>query len=376
MRHIQDDLEIEVINSEARLDELEHEYLAFQNRCNASIYSSYVFVRTAWRHFHSDRDRLFIIFFRLANQVVAIAPFKIAIERFFFAPLRVMRFISQWGEGDGPSIITSIEQSLIWTQIEKFLSDTYKQWDLIVLPEQPVESPLHKGTIFNSGTFRKRIGALGQSHYIALGDSWDAYLAARTSKARANWTRGRKKLFALDQPCSFECIVAPEQISAAIERYIALEQLSWKKGKDFSVGGNATQFEFYKDLLTRLATGRMAALYFIKYGTEDIAATIIYKYKRTIYAVQITHADKFHQLSPGLLLFVEVLRELFESDFSELDFLGFEPTTNRRHWKIDWASGSRQRVNVNVYRNGLRVYAHAIEKKISSLVLRKLNTAN
>ncbi|MDY0039971.1 MAG: GNAT family N-acetyltransferase [Desulforhabdus sp.] len=376
MRHIQDDFEIEVIDSEARLDDLEPEYLNFQDRCNASIYSSYLFVRTAWRHFHSDRDQLFVLVFRLAHQIAAIAPFKIAVEKIYFAPLRVIRFISQWGEGDGPSIITSIDESLIWTQIEKFLSDTYKIWDLIVLPEQPVESPLHNGTIFNTGTFQKRIGALGQSHYIALGDSWDAYLAARTKKARANWTRGRKKLFALDQPCSFECIVSSEQISTAIERYVALEQRSWKKGMDFSVGGNETQSGFYKDLLTRLSSRGMAALYFITYGTEDIASLITYKFKRTIYAVQITHSDKFQQLSLGLVLFVEVLKELFGSGFSELDFLGFESTANRRHWKIDWASGSRQRVTLNVYNNGWRVYAYALEKMIRSRLSRKPNSIN
>ena len=75
---------------------------------NPSFYSTFPFVYTAWKHYRSENDQLFILVVRRDATLVGIAPFRIEsvkvgnIRLLRGMRLRVIRFIAEWGSGDKP----------------------------------------------------------------------------------------------------------------------------------------------------------------------------------------------------------------------------------------------------------------------------------
>ena len=356
------ELRIDLITSEEAFVEVKDEWdQLIEKSINSSFYATYPFVYTAWKHYRSENDQLFILAVRRGTTLVGIAPFRIKsvklgnISLIRGIRLRMIRFIAEWGNGDKPSIVTIEEPEIMWNRIFQFLIKDYTQWDMISLAEQPASSPVLKQRVFSNIWYSGRVVPESTSYYISITGTWEEYIMKRKNTQRT-WKKDRKKLFSRPEGVYFQCFEDPDAVPGALKRFIAIEQSGWKKNSDFSVGGSEKQKAFYEELLIQLAHKNMVAIYLLTLGTTDIAGALRYKYNDTIYASQITYNSLYSEYSPGVILNAEIIKTLFGTHYQEYDLLGFRGEENSL--KKNWSTGVQQTITIQIYKKSLYMFLY------------------
>jgi hypothetical protein len=349
-----EELKIELIASEEAFLSLKDEWDALIDKSsNPSFYTTYPFVYTAWKYFKSENDQLFILLVRRDATLVGIAPFRIqSMEAANIRLLRVIRFIAEWGGGDKPSIVTTEEPERMWDRIFQYLSNEYSLWDMISIAEQPANSPVLNQKILGNIRYSTRIVPEFTSYYVPITGTWEEYLKTRGKNTQRTLRYSRKKLFSLPEGVYFQCVEDPEILPEALERYIRIEQSGWKKNLDFTIGGSEQNMLFHKELLKHLADRHMVAIYFLTSKTTDIASTILYKHKSTVYSARITYRPTYAKYSPGVILNTEIIKTLFGTHYQECDFFGFDGE-GKNTFKKTWCSGTLQIVTIQIYKKSL-----------------------
>lgn len=356
---------VEIIDSLDDLDAIREEYIALFERARApSLFCSFQFVRTDWVHFHGESDRLFLLAIRDARQLVGIAPFVIEPEMLLSRfPFRVIKFITEWGDGDKPRIVTTLDDALMWGVIERFLSSDFRAWDAIALDEQPPDSGVLAPAVFRTSSFLVRRTPGVWSYRAAIGGGWTDYVAALKGKVRGDWARCKRRLSEHAQPLRVECFEGVDDIGQALERYVALERKTWKGGASFSIGGKPEQLAFYTDLVQQLAPAGMVAICFLISGPEDGAANMVFRGGGTVYGAHICYDPSLAKFSPGVILNAEVMKRHFDSGYRFFDFLALQGGDSDSRFKAAWATESQELAGINIYKRGLRLLLYRVDQR-------------
>lgn len=364
-------LSIELITSEESFVAIKDEWdQLIEKSYNSSVYDTYPFVYTVWKHYRSENDQLFILVVRRGETLVGIAPFRI--ERVKLGNMRLIReirlrrirFIAEWGNGDKPSIVTTEEPELIWETIFQYLNKDYTQWDIISLAEQPENSPVLNQKLLSNIWYSLMVLPESTSYFISITGTWDEYIKKRKNTQRT-WKKDRKRLFARPEGVDFQCFDDPDNLSGALHRFIGIEQSGWKKNSNFSIGGSEKQKVFFEELLIQLAQKNMAAIYLLTLGNTDIAGALRFKYNTTIYASQITYDPLYAEYSPGVILNAEIIQSMFGTHYKKYDLLGFKGEENSL--KKNWSTGSQQTIRIQVYKKTLFSLLYANEDSLKHM---------
>lgn len=356
-RSNKNNLEIEVISSEKGLHEIETDWNRLISKCKKpSIYSSFIFVKTAWEHFSElKRDHLFIILVKRKSEIIAIAPFRIETYNICYASMRVVRFISEWN-GDRPGIITCEDENNIWRTIICYLENDFKDWDILDLAEQTCDCGLFDLISKNIKKRHSRIELETTSYYIK-NMNWEEYQKNWSKNTRRMLKRKEKKFYSLSPKIEFQCYRDPDDIQDSFIRFVAIEKDSWKRGKPFTVGGKSYQRSFYQDLFSRFAKHKMISIYFLSVDGKDISGQIIYHFNNMSYSVQIAYRQEYADYSPGIVLEKMVLKHLLKSDlYHEIDMLGMQKRYGDQPHKKHLATNKRDTYRVRICRSNLRLF--------------------
>jgi CelD/BcsL family acetyltransferase involved in cellulose biosynthesis len=365
------ELSIEIIDTENEMIERKKVWEQLLSECiEPTIYSGFTFVHTAWRQFKNPNDELFIIVVKQENDAVAIAPFRIEHQKFLGLPsIRIIRFIAEWGEGDKPRIISKIPVELVWKRIYLFLHKEYRRWDSLYLLEQNKATLDITQYIFNGSIYSQRSESLSNSYFISMAGSWDEYVNSLGSKTRQNWRKCRRLLEENFSGISFERFGDSSQILQALDRYILLEQSGWKKGMEFSVGGNDRVKSFYKELIDQLALRKMVSIHFLTDNHKDISSAIIYHCKDHLYGAHIAYDREYSKYSPGIMLNSEIIKSNFQSRFDVFDLLGLQNAEKKPHFKKSWATGEIENYNITINRRSGRMIIKSLVRWLEKLLL-------
>jgi CelD/BcsL family acetyltransferase involved in cellulose biosynthesis len=354
-------MNIRLVDSEAEFDALEEEWNRLADRTSASIFSSFDYVRLAWKHFHKPTDRLLILVLEDETSVVGIAPFYITRYRRRGIPYRTVRFIAAW-EGDRPRILAQVSDIQFWARILSFL-DAYPPWEALDLAEQPLE--MRDG---NCGPCLARSGwywdyaADATSWFVSLQGSWDEFLKGIKTKVRTNWRNRTKRLLALG--VERECITDVGEIQKALARFIKLETSGWKHEAGIGVAKDERHQGFYDELLIRLAREGKASIYLMKVANEDVAGAIIFGKGEILYERHIAYKPAYSVYSPGIILRAEILKAHFGGQYKEYDMLGLSNNDAGQRHKSDWATGRRESAHWTGYRVYSRLLPLIIAKRL------------
>jgi hypothetical protein len=337
---------------------------------NSTVFVTYSFIHTAWKHFHGKNDQLFILIIRRGTTLVGIAPFRI--ERITLGNvsllkkvyIRVIRFIGEWG--DKPALLTIEKPEIIWKVIFQYLNENYSQWDMISLAEQPESSPILDQRIVKSIKWSSKIYPEAISYNISINGTWEDYLKTRGKNTRRTFRINRDKLCNLPEEVELHCVEDPKKIADALQRFISIEQSGWKKNLDFTIGGNEKNKEFYKELLVQLANQNMASIFFLSSRTSDIAAEILYKKQNYAFLAKTTYREEFSKYSPGVILRAEIIKSLFEGQYRQCDLLGFQ-TEEKNTLKKNWSTGTLQTIRIQIYKKNLRTLLYANEDALKQV---------
>jgi CelD/BcsL family acetyltransferase involved in cellulose biosynthesis len=265
-------MKIRIVNTDSAFDAMEEAWNRLSDQTAPNFFSSFDYVRTAWKHFRSPDDRLCILVLSEGPSVVGIAPFYIGIGRYgrWGVPHRAIRWIATW-EGDRPRLLVDGDEGIFWNEILCFMKSKKRSWDALDLVEQPMDGPeggVHS-FVSHSGWYWEKVPD-ATDYYISLEGSWDDYLKGLSADTRKTWRRRTKRLSSTLGSYAVEKISDPRQMKDALVRFVHLEQSGWKAEAGIGIGKNKRHLTFYEDLLFRLAGKGQAWVYFLKIKEEDI----------------------------------------------------------------------------------------------------------
>ncbi len=373
------DLRIKCVDSEKDFVDIQCEWDALSEKSiNPSLYATYTFVYTAWKHYRNENDQLFILTIRRGATLVGIAPFRIEsrklgnIRLLKGVNIRVIRFISEWGGGDKPSILTTEEPEILWDAIFQYLITDYTKWDMISLAEQPENSRVLHQRLFSNIRYSTKVLTESVSYYISITGTWEDYLKTRGRNTRRYWKIRREKLLNLPVGVNFQYFEDPGILPEALQKFLSIEQSGWKKNHDFTIGGNEINKRFYEELLMRLAEKKMVTIHLLTSTTTDIAAAIVYKIHDNAYIAKITYREEYSAYSPGIIMSSEIIKTLFGTHYKECDFLGFKGE-EKNNLKNNWSTGTLQTITIQIYRKSLCMFLDMYGYKIKNLLRIKSN---
>jgi CelD/BcsL family acetyltransferase involved in cellulose biosynthesis len=358
----------ESANELAALGEAWHE---LADRCDAlSLYSTYDYVRIAWKHFSTPRERLFVLSLYDGETLKAIAPFLITTRTLNRIPVRTIAFVAAW-EGDRPSLVAPQCEPAAWDAVYSFLAARYRAWDVLDLVEQPRDS--YQCT--QVGFLKDRAFHCEQSHdstnyYIDVSGSWDSYYGALSASVRKRHRKRTRQLEELPGGLSIETIVEPDRIAGALQRYADLERLGWKAAHGIGLHANGPLRRFTEEFTTWAAERGQAAIYFLRSGDKDIAAYVDYRHRDVVYARHTAYDPAFGKFAPGIHLKAEIVRSLFGAGLREFNELGMHPLEGPPMFKVEWASGTRETRQVLVVRKSPRTLPIVWARRIRGWIRR------
>lgn len=308
-----------------------------------SVFLTFDYLFTAFRTFHAAHSQLFLIVLRSCdNELIGIAPFRRSKRQYRGFTLVVVEYVATW-EIDKPYIIArnGLEDHC-WGEIFKVLDSNSAKWDVLELIELPdcLGGVKKLPILFRAPYYRCVVTQGPDCPYIDLTMSWDEFL----SRHRA-FKKTLKRLSKLPSGYHIFTYDAPDTIACGIDRYMKLEELSWKNGIQ-GLRKNRWHLEFYRAVLHALALKRRVAIRVLTTGDDLIAAIICCELKDTVYIHQTVYNQNYAQLSPGTMFMGLVIREYMKAGtFKTADLLcGFA------HYYKPWACRIVGTSGVQVYR--------------------------
>lgn len=360
-------MKIRVVDTESGFDALEEEWNRLSETTSASIFSSFDYVRIAWKHFHKPTDRLFILVFSDEATILGIAPFYIRHSAKWGIPYRIIRLIASW-EGDRPRILTTRSERETWSTMLNFLEKDFADWEALELIEQPIEGLTGVGWSFLS-----RSGWYWESqpdsvdYYISPEGSWEKFLIRLSSTTRRNWRKQTRRLSAAPGGYAVERIADPGRVREALARFKAIEQSGWKAQAKIGVAKDERHQRFYDDLVIRLADKGQVVFHFLTTGQDDAAGCFSFSCRNIIYGRHIAYSPAYAAYSPGMLILAEWAREGFVGPWQELDLLGVKEDGSSYNYKKHWATGKRETIRWTGFRVWSRLLPLIAAKRLKRL---------
>ena len=362
------DLQIGLIDNLEGWSQLEPYWETLQAASpGCSVFQAYPYLRTWWDCLGSAGELFIIVAMRDAVPV-AIAPLQITRNKQLWARARTVSYIGQPSESDRP-ILLGATDAVMAEAIADYLLRLKDRWDSIVLFEQPLDSAL-------VSALRHR---LRQAHYltaqidgnecpyIALQGSWADYLASRTKAFRKSLKRRRTQLEGMGR-LEFESVCGPDN-DAALERYRAVEDRSWKRAQNLGIARSERHWRFHQQLARCPGAAEWMRFGFLKLDGQDIAATLGLVWRRRFYSLHVAHDAAQVDTSPGVVLTALELEPLFsEGSCDFYDFLGGFLANKR-----SWSTGSQRTTALFGDRPALRSLTfHLVYFRLKPLLRRLL----
>jgi CelD/BcsL family acetyltransferase involved in cellulose biosynthesis len=370
-------MKVEIADSLGKLTKLEGAWNGLTAQClSPSLYSSYDYNLIAWKHFSNEKDQLLILLLYDGAELKAIAPFCITRQKINGIPFRAIKFIAAW-EGDKPSIIAPACEEAAWNVIYSFLSKEFLAWDLLNIAEQPHDSILYTHFAFlNDKSYFCQISHDSTSYYVDLTSEWEPYLEARSASVKKRLRKRSKMLNELPGGLSVETILEPERVTEALDRFAALEIMSWKGEVGVGIHKDEASRGFYEEFTRYSAEKKQAEIYFLKIADRDIASYINYLYGNVVYARHTAYDPNYSKFAPGIYLKSYILQSHFGTEFIEFDEMGMHPNKGEPLGKVEWASGTRETRQFIVLKKNIKLMPIILGKKVKSYIRKMSKSKN
>jgi CelD/BcsL family acetyltransferase involved in cellulose biosynthesis len=328
--------EIAVIRTEAEWASLESSWDALLRQTpDCTVFQTYSYLRTWWQ-FLGWKGELCIVVARRGGVPVAIAPLQLSYSRWLGRDMRCLGFIGQPSEIDRPTVLAAPEENEAVAAIAAYLAERRDLWDCVVLQEQMQGSPFASGLAecLQRARFNVSIVSGQDCLFTAVAGSWNAYLSGKSRSFRKSLKRKHAQLEERGS-LTFEG-GTPADPDQALERYLEVEDASWKASAGQGAGKTSAHRAFNRALLRGAVPGAQPQCSFLRVNDETIAATFGLVFARRFYSLHIAHDASWNDFSPGVVLTSMELEQAFKDrHYDVFDFLGGFPTNKR-----SWATGA------------------------------------
>ncbi len=324
---ITSDLETTVISDPAAFAALAEDWGMLFSSCPGSgPFQSFIWNQVTWRHCSAGAS-LAVITVREKGRLVGVGPFvarrRLGVEHIF--PIGFDQFAYL-----GPLVLPGrddVAQAIATAFAERF-------------PHGLLHIPYFQCRDEGLAVMLARLSTLGWGscswarnvcHYLCETEGYEKFLATKSSKARYNLKRERKKL---EEAGTVEIrLCQGDEINEqVVERVAAIQKRSWL----FRRGQEPLGSPYYRELLPSMGKLRLADVYLMTLGGKDIAFVLNYHSGRENICSCVGFDEAFAQLSPGKVMMNSVVQTILDRGDHVLDFLFGDA-----EYKQFWASRSR-----------------------------------
>lgn len=160
-----------------------------------------------------------------------------------------------------------------------------------------------------------------RSPFITIREPWESYLAHKSRSFRYALQRKRRALEGVGA-VSMRWYGAGDTVAELLESIATIESSSWKAQEQMAITGSEQETRYYAALLPWLAERDALTANVLFVGEEPTAYSLCYRWGGRIAQMKTSFDERFQNVSPGLIVNAEAIRNAFESGAREFDFLG------------------------------------------------------
>jgi CelD/BcsL family acetyltransferase involved in cellulose biosynthesis len=322
------ELSMTVVEDSAGLDALEREWNGLLERSDASVFQTFEWQRTWWRHFgeHRRDARLHLVTVRGREGLVAVAPLFVERRR-VLGVLRLRRLLFV-GHQDSDYLDVLAErgrEAECAERIAGHLSRSPLAFDVAVLEETPdrsVVGPLLHAALLRRGWASSR-RVESPCPRTALERTWDATLARFTLEDRRE-IRRRLRNIQKEHRAQLEVVPPGAQVEPAMREFIEMHQERWARDAYWGAFAEQSQADFHCEVAERLSRRGWLFLGFLQVDGRRLSVNYGYAFRDAI-AIYLTGSrtvdEQLGRLSPGRVVHAMCMQRAVEEGRAVYDFM-------------------------------------------------------
>lgn len=314
-----------------------------------SVFLTFDWLSSWWKAFASSGDSLCVVTAFRGSQLCAAAPLLRRRERRGAVSLTSLRSLTNvhtprydwlWRKED-PGAVRAVFDAL----------QRDAAWDTMTLDYVPSDSPT-LGVLLNlahEARGRAKQDWCMSSPWVPIRGAWSDYYATLSTKLRSNTRYAERKLGEIGALTLTE-VRGGTELAAALRRAYTIEQSSWKGKSGTAIADHPSEEQFYSEVAALASERGWFRLFFLELDGRPIAFDYCLDYRQTCNLVKIGYEPTFGKHSPGNVLRMRVLEQLFAGGrHRQYDMLG-----TASEYKLRWTQDVRELSTFCLFRRRAR----------------------
>jgi len=302
-------------------------------------------IRTWWDCFEHGGS-LHVLLVKQGEDPIAIAPLMLDRGRVYGCPVRRLRGIADV-HTERFDFILARRPKEACAAIWKYLAAESSHWDVLELRQVPEGGRVNEYVPLYAYEDKFLLGRWpsSQGPYVPVTQPWEAYLKTLSKRHLSN-LRGRAKGLRRHGEERHEIVTGSEHLDRTLTEAFLLEAAAWKGRAGTAIVSRPDRQAFYTQLMRRAADRGWMRVHFLTLNGKRIAVQLALAMQHKLYILKSGYDPQYAQFAPSLLLCEMVLRDAWNRQFTEVDFLG-----DVERWKLDWARHTRSHSWLFVFPN-------------------------
>jgi CelD/BcsL family acetyltransferase involved in cellulose biosynthesis len=321
-----------VITTPQAFDALEKDWNDLLQHGDATVFQSFEWQRTWWRHFGERRRaaRLHLVTIREGGALLAVAPLWIEGTRLLgLLPTRRLRWIG-CGDSDYLELLVARgREPECAARVAATLTGGARPFAVAMLEDASERSraaPLLEDALRRLGWTVSREAA-EPCPATALARSWDETIAGFRINHRRE-IRRRLRNIERGHRVALEVVTRPEEVDAAICEFVDMHQERWERDGYWGAFSDPGVLEFHRDVAARLSARGWLFLAFLRVDGVRRAGNYGFSFRDAVATFQgaVRHDPELTPLSPGRVLHARSMQWAIARGRARYDFMrGAEP---------------------------------------------------
>jgi CelD/BcsL family acetyltransferase involved in cellulose biosynthesis len=318
---------VEIVEDARGLDALEADWNALLERSDSSVFQSFEWQRTWWKHFGEThpRARLHVVTIRDRGGLVAVAPLYVETVRVLAGVgLRRLLFVGHRDSDYLDVLAQRGREAECVERIAAHLADRSDLFDLAVLEEISDRSPT--GPLLHDAFARRGWAperfVCERCPQTALRGTWDETVAGFGINHRRE-IRRRLRNIAKEHRVELEVVPPGAQVEPSMSEFIEMHQERWARDGYWGAFADPRVAAFHREVAQRLSRRGWLFLAFLRVDGERRAANYAFAFRHVLasYLTGTREAGNLARHSPGRVLHAKSMEWAVAQRRTQYDFM-------------------------------------------------------
>jgi CelD/BcsL family acetyltransferase involved in cellulose biosynthesis len=343
-------LSMKTIGTVRAFDAIEYEWRQLLEQSHATMFQSFEWMRTWWKHFGEPNDnaQLHIVKIRYGKKLVALAPLFIErLKRAGVIQLRKLVFIGRETTDYLDFIIAKGFEKECIAQFASHIATHTGLYDVVHLVDMPERTGNHE-LLHNELLERGLVGERFVNEYCprtTLATTWEKTLALLPSSKRSGLKRSQKKIES-DFNVELHTTEDARALKTDFDEFVTLHQQRWNGSGQLGVFACQTTRAFHEEFATLAFERRWLFLAFLTLNGKRVAANygFVHNNEFFYYLSGIQMQGELAKYSLGRILHMYSIAEAIRRGIGTYDFM-----RGTERYKYDFNSTDAQNWTILMY---------------------------